>query len=451
MSGKHEVMLFTKCTGLNDSLETSAAAFNVDGVTDVIGCLNVTVTPEGKLVKVPELTEILTHTDVIDELTAGTRMLAQSASGLSEFNGTNFTPLLNSPSFTPGVKATYIHTPIDVRIRTAPAVQHKLVKGAVSTSAITLGSYAGPATSRSSAFSKMPDFTSGFVFNSRLYAAFGNFLQYSEEYYYDLWHLGDGHIGSKNAVLQSGQIPGCVITIHSDGVTGYFGTGPEDFQRKFFPCSVISGTLFSGFLSKVYDSAHVFMCTDGVYILTADGKLVNLTVANTDHLDILNTSYSAVTVVDGKYLAFGNLCCIEYDFQVRALLLRSTFDIKSTCLWNNKQYYGSGKKLLAYGVKQDTTMPASVRLPFNDFGDQRNKQIRVLYFTGKITGSASVVVRNQYGNSITRDVSNIGYVQNYRLSGLRSCKGQKLSVEFIVKHGEFKLEELRATFVVRSR
>jgi hypothetical protein len=193
------------------------------------------------------------------------------------------------------------------------------------------------------------------------------------------------------------------------------------------------------------------MCTDGVYILTADGKLANLTVANTDHLNILNTSYSAVTVTDGKYLAFGNLCCIEYDFQVKALLLRSTFGIKSTCLWNNKQYYGSGTKLLVHGTTQDTTMPVSVRLPFNDFGDQRNKQIRVLYFTGKITGSASIVVRNQYGNSITRDVSSLGYVQNYRLSGLRSCKGQKLSVEFIVKNGEFKLEELRATFVVRSR
>jgi hypothetical protein len=444
----HEVVLFSKCTGLNDSLETTAAAYLPDGTTDVIACLNVTTTPEGKLVKVPALSTVFAHSTAVDELTAGLRMFVQNGTDLSEFDGTSLTPLVSAPTFTAGVKSKYVHTPIDLRVRVSTGISHKLKNGLTSTAALTLGTYVGPANSRSSVFEKMPDFTGAFLYNARLISYFGNFLQYSEPYNYDLWHLTDNQIGSKNAIVQAGQIPGCVVTMHSDGINAYFCGDISKVENKtFYPCSPIAGTLYSGFLSKVYESAHVFLCADGVYVLDATGKLVNLTVANTDHLDTLNTSYNTVSVENGKYLAYGNAVCVEYDFQVKALLIRSTFGITTSCFWNKQQYFGSGVNIVKQLDTQNTgTLVTTVQLPYSDFFLPFHKQIRFLYFTGKITGPAFITVRNQYGQSVTKDISNIGYVQNYKITGLRTCKGPRLSVEITTQSGEFKLEELRAAF-----
>lgn len=447
MQGRpHEAILFKNCTGLNDSAQMSDAKYDIEGNTDLIGCMNMTVTDKGKLVKVPALVSKLVMPSAIDNISAGTRMFVQSGTGIGEYNGiATVTPLTVSPVCVPGTKAKFIHTPIDARIGVT-AGQYKVAKASSSAVELSLGTHAGPVTSK--VFSKMPTFNSGFVFNSKLYSAFGNFLQYSEDYYYDVWNLGDSFIGSKNEVLQSGQVPGCVITVHEDGVTGYFGTGPHDFVKKFFPCSVINGTLFSGFISKVYDSAHVFLCTDGVYVLTADGKLSNLTVTNTHKLNILNTTYNTVIIQDGKYLAYGNTVCVEFDFQLKVLLIRGTLGITASCLWNNKAYYSSGVMLAELGTGDATgAVDCSVKLPYNDLGTDEAKQLRFVYFTGYIGGTAEIVVRNQFGQSVTKDISNLGYVQNYKITGLRECKGNKLSLEVLSHTGIFKIEEIRATFL----
>lgn len=442
----HQVILFKRCTGYNDSEYSHDVRYDLEGNTDIIGCENMTTTPDGKLVKVPALSTVANSVAAIDEVTAGSRMFVQAGAGISEYTGTAIVPLTVSPVVVAGNKAKYIHTPLDTRIAVSAGVQYKIPAATSSAVPIALGTYTGPAVSTQ--FSKMPDFSGGFVLGSKLYIHAGKFLQYSEDYSYDLWSLGDGFIGHQSTITASGKIPGCVIAMHVNGVTAYLGTGPHDFQMKFFPCLPLAGTLFSGFVSKLYDSAHVFLCNDGVYVLTADGKLSNVTLSNTTRLSLLNTSYNTVVLVGGKYLAFGNSKCVEFDFVTKAMTLRDTAGITSSCLWNDTAYFGSGNVLGKFATADnDGTLNCKVQLPYNDFGTDENKHIRFVYITGYIGGDAAITVYNQDGISATKYISDLGYVRNYKVDGLSRCKGNKLSVELVSTSGIFKLEEVRATFV----
>jgi hypothetical protein len=473
MSGKtHEAVLFSKCKGLNDNFQTTAAYYDEKGLTEVIGCRNLTVTHEGKLIKVPALETVITHDDSIDVLTAGSssRLFMQSGSTLHVVTGTDipishvvgspgFTSITGLQNFTAGVKAKYIHTPIDTRVSYATAgndptaiKQYKVPVATVVGTELALGTYAGPPTTK--AFAKMPLFSGGFVHNSKLYASYGSFLQYSEDYYYDVWNIGDGFIGSATPVLQSGAIPGCVLTMHSNGVTAYFGTGPHDFVKKFYPCKPLEGTLYSGFVSKVYDYVHCFLCYNGFYTLEANGKLTNQTLGSTDYVFKINNSYNSCGIHDGKYLAFGSTSCVEFDFLNKALLLRDNFGITTCAFWDNELYLGAGVALKHFApdeVEDSTKVISSVRLPFNTWGVDNNKQTRFLYFTGNITGTVDFILRNQNGDSVTKTISNVGYVQNYKVTSLRTVRGNKLSVEIVSKSGKFKLEELRASFMTVAR
>lgn len=447
-NGNSEYKVFTKCTGLNDSTQITSVAYTPDGVTDITSCVDMTVTPEGKLVKAPALVNVFTHDTAITDIVAGNRMLIQDSVLLNSFNGTTVTPLTNSPTLQVGVKAKYISTPLDIRFSVG-GEQYKVLNSANVVSTLALGTYVGPDISK--VFSKMPVFTSGFMLGAKLYSTYGKFLQWSEDYSYDLYNIADNFIGHTSDILQSGAIPGCVVTLHATGVTVYSGNGPHDFIKTWYPCSVINGTLFSGFISKVYEYAHVFMCNDGVYIITSDGKLANLTVKNTDSLNTLNTSYNTVRIVDGKYLAYGNTVCVEYDFQVKGVFLRSTRSIIASCAFNNKNYFAAGLTLNTLSDSENTAATTcGVTFPYNDFGTDQTKNIRFVYFTGKITGTASVTVRNQFGQSVTKDISNIGYVQKYKITGLRPCKGNKLSLEFSSSSGAFKIEEISVETIACS-
>ena len=449
MQQKNEAILFSSCTGLNDSEEASDAKYTPDGVTDVIGCINVTTTAKGKLVKVPALVPVLTHTSNIDELSAGSRMFVQSGTGIGLCDGSVITPLSVPPVVVPGAKAVFIHTPVDTRIRVNSTDRYKVPSAGTAAAVLAVGVNPVPVTS--AVLEKMPDFTGGFVLGAKLYTAKDKFLQYSEDYSYDLFNIGNNFIGNKNAVLQCGQVPGCIATLHADGVTAYLGTGPHDFEKKFFPCAVIPGTLYSGFISKVYESAHTFLCSDGLYVLRADGSFVNLTVANTQYLGNLNSVYNTVTVIGGKYLAFGNSLCVEYDFTVKALLLRGTAGVTASCQFEEKTYTAAGNVLSTYSTAQSTEkLTCKVTLPYSNFGTPEYKQIRFLYFTGKVTGSAKVTVRNRFGDSAVTDVSNIGLTQKRKITGLRTCKGPELSVEIEVRSGLFSLEELTCAFMTCS-
>lgn len=441
---KRKAILFSKCAGLNDNLQTTAVEYNAEGITDIASCVNMSVTSDGKLVKPPTLNTAVSSTAAIDALVAGARMFVQTGTALKEFDGVVLKDITASPVFTPGTKAAYISTPLDVRV-SLPAANYKVVGAATSAVLANVGSYNGPATSVQ--YAKMPPFAGGFVYNAKLYTHLGKFLQHSADYNYDLFDLGNGHIGHTYSIIQSGQIPGCILVTHEVGVSIYLDNGPGRFKKVFVPCRVIAGTLCSGYIEELSDYAHIFMCYDGIRAVGSDGKVVRITADKLESAGALNTSYNTAALHSGKYLAFGNTVCVEYDFSNKAVMLRATSGVVTSCVWANKLYVGNGLNISTFSTADNTdSTPSSFTLPYNDFGVDQTKQIRFLYFTGKITGYASVIVRNQFGQSVIKDVSNIGYVQNFKISGLRKCKGNKLAVGFSSKSGAFKLEELRVEY-----
>lgn len=452
---KERAVLFSGCLGLNNNTQRTAAKYNEDGLTEVIGCKNLTVTPDGKLIKIPGFASVLTAAATIDNLAAGKRMFVQAGTSMKEFNGATLSALTVSPVFTAGVKGRFIFTPVDTRISVGSpvATQYKIPHENNTAVVCALGNLA-TLPSRSLTFSKMPDFAEGFVYTSKLYTvnlADKRFLQYSEDYFYDVFNLADNFIGHKQvgAVLQAGAIPGCIAAVHETGVSCYFGSGQNDFIKKFFPLKTVPGTMVSGFFAALNTYAHLLLCEDGVYTITADGKASNLTENRLTGLDKINTSYSAVLYADGKYLAFGNSKLIEFDLLQKTLMLHDNFSISSGCVWKNQAYFAVGDTLLKQNdeaTKNTAAVQTQVILPYNDFGTSRTKQIRFLYFTGEITGVAKFTVRSQSGSVASKIVSNIGYVEKYKIDGFRPCKGEKLSVEITTEKGFFKLEELRASF-----
>lgn len=451
MPGKPtEVILFSKCTGINDSTETTGPQHSVEGVTDLRDSLNVTTTPEGKLIKVPALTAVATASveNITDIVASNDFVYAHYNDGLFKLSGNVLTAVTNCPTLSDGVKVPYIKTPQDLRFSVGNS-GYKIKTASSAVELLTIGDYTGPATSKQ--FSKMPVFTGGFVLGPKLYTKYGKFLQFSEDYFYDLFNAADSHIGSNYTVLQCGQIPGCIITTHAEGVTGYFGTGPHNFRKEFFPCKYIQGTLYSGNINKLEAKAHVFMCADGFYALTADGKLTNMSVEKTDKLNLLNTEYKTVVCVDGKYLAYGNLLCVEFDMQTKGMYYRGTNGVVCGDSFNGVAYLGSGKSVNKFETTDNAdTSQCIVKLPYSDMGNTSDKQIRFLYFTGTLGTSTTFNVRNQFGVLASKVVTATGYVQNYKIEGLRLCKGPKLSVEIISDIGYFKLEELRAVYYPTS-
>ena len=187
-------------------------------------------------------------------------------------------------------------------------------------SAATLGDLSNiPTTSKT--FAKQPAYLQAFVYNAKMYsinAEDPRFLQYSEDYHYDVYNLADNFYGHKNAIINASAIysekpgdSGCILCMHDDGVTLYDGPGPHDFTTKFYACTPYKETMFSGFISKAYGYGHVFLATDGIYFIDPSGNVTNLTLNTLQYIDELNDSYTCSTVADGKYLAYGNHVCIE--------------------------------------------------------------------------------------------------------------------------------------------
>lgn len=448
-----EAILFRKCLGLNDARAFGTQTLIADprnkeaGNAELLDCLNITTTPDGCVEKIAPLVTILTHTAPITGLSAGSRFIYQDAINTLEWNGTT--------SATIGAVLTgpVAHTSIDVRVASATKVYKSAVAGAALTEA-TLGAITDLPPSTTPFYSQ-PPFAQAFQYNGIIYginAASPKFLQYSRYGHNDVWAIGDDYLRHKTAVMSSGQIPGVVIATHDGGVTLHRGTNPEDFKRDYIPCTVISKTLYSGFLGKVDEYGHVFLCNDGVYFVGLDGKLVNITVDQTDHLDTLNNSYSCVTVKDGKYLAFGDLCCLEYDFKTKTLLKRSTQGVTGACTWNGQTYLSAGSTILTLGTEIDTALSCSMTFPFSNLGTPGKKSLDSIYFTGTASAGMNITVTDQTGAGWTREVSDeLVNVSDYRIKLPDGFLGNHVSFKFECESGAFRMEEVRVVLNASKR
>ena len=449
-----QAILFTTCLGLNDARsQSSQKADPRTGKTELIDCLNMTITPDSCVEKIPGFVSKVIHSAAVTRVSAGSRLFFQDAVDTYELSGVTATNRF------PAVVGPIAHTPLDARI-SAPLAVYKSLNSTPTMQQALVGTYSGPPVSTT--FSAMPLFDNAFVLNSRLYAAKGNFLQYSLPYAYDLWAIGDNFIGHASVVIQSGCIPAAgplpavVICTHENGVSLYTGSGPENFAKSFYPCDVLAGSLYSGFISKADGYGHLFLCSDGVYLVNQEGTLTNLSKDSTDNLGSLNTSCAGAIVHAGKYLAFGNAVCVEYDFQTKAVMKRAPFGVSSSCLHNGTPYLAQGSQVITLATEIDTgnTFESSLALPYSDLGKPGRKSFSDMYFTGEVTGELVITARDQDQDDPERwevTVDDIGKVQNYRIKLPRAVIGSKVSFELKCTSGAFRLEELQAIFGAGNR
>lgn len=445
-----QAILFKKCLGYTDSSAVSTQGHNFEtGETQLIGCANTTTTDDGAIEKIPALVPVVTHTNPITSVSSGQRMFFSDSINTYEYVG-GTTPVVTR---FPLVAGPMIHTPVDVRLATSS----KVYKSANPTGAVveaTVGT--NPDPDDSIAYAGQPVFDGGFVLGSRLYGHKGKFLTYSKGYHYDLWDIGDGFIGHQLDCLRAGAIPSCVVVAHAEGISLYLGGDPMAPQtiKKFYPCSFVDNTLYSGFISKALGHGHIFLCADGIYMAAQDGSISRLTESNLEHADSLNSSYVGAVVVGGKYLAYGNNVCLEYDFRTKAVMLR-TGGMAAVCQYGDTAYVAAGTALSYVASTQNESVASSVALPYAYLGSDGRKSFSDLYFTGELTGDMEIVCRDQTDPEEpirwTIEVSDLGVVQNRRIKLPKGTAGSKVSFQFNVGAGRFRMEEARIVFESGNR
>lgn len=463
MQGSRQAILFSKCLGFNDARALSSFKANPrSGATELTDCLNLTTTPDGCLEKIAPLVPVLTHTAPVTRISAGSRFMFSDGVDTREWLGG--TDVVNR---FPAVAGPIAHTPLDVRVSDGTRVYKSKSSPAGAMTEALAGVYDGPPVT--TPFYGMAPFDQAIIYNAKLYAinhADPRFIGYSEDFFYDLWNRGDGHIGHISPVLQSGAIPGCILALLSGGVVVYVGGSPgPDMGKKHYPCAVMPGTLYSGQITMsgainndgtshvAVTYLHIFLCSDGVCVVDASGTLTNLTDSRTGNLGALNSTYSCATVQGNKYLAFGDQCCIEYDFQTKAVMIRDTFSVVGAAIWKGVAYFASGSSISTLGDEIDTgsSFAASLTLPLSDMGASGTKSIEYLYFTGQIDGDVIITATDNVGKSWEKDVSDLGQVTNYPIKTPKGKLGNHISWRIDCASGAFRLEELRAVFAASQR
>ena len=370
-------------------------------------CSGITLTTEGFVCSSPGASLVYTNSTPITSLSGGPRrILFTDAVETKEWVGgsavTTF-PFVSGPA---------VHTPIDVRVSSLTKVYKSSHGTAVSSEAVV---GVNPDPVDSIAYGAMPAFSSGFVHGARLCVVSGKFIRYSKAYHYDLWNPGDGFIGHQFDCLQAGSIPGCVCVAHAEGVTVYVGgdIASPDVVKKFYPCRYIPNTLASGQLSQSGDYGHVFLCADGVRIIGADGALVDASADALRGLSALNSSYSSAALHDGKYLAFGDASCVEWDINLKAAVSRRAHGIGSVA--GSTLYVVDGAGLYTSSGDGAGSM---IQLPFSSMGSGVNKSITDLYFTGSVIGGGLLIEALDEHSADPvweHEVDEMDGVRNYRI------------------------------------
>lgn len=448
--------VFKKCMGINDVRSFATQKTNAEtGETQLLSAFNMTTSIDGAIEKIPSFNSVYSHSLDITRLSSDKRFILQDSNDSYEWDGSSATAM------TPAITGPVIHTPIDVRI----SASDKNYKSIDSTPSMLNECIVGtnPDPSISKVFSAMPLYDDGFVFNGVLYVIShddNRFLQYSKTYGFDLFSLSDGFIPFKRPILQIGYIttdhnlkPGVILAIHSDGVSILRGTNANDFTYRFYPCGVINGTLYSGFISELTSNGHVFLCNDGVYFIDPDGDVKNLTVDTTSHLDELNSSYIGTALIEGKYFAYGDNIAIEYDFVTKSVMHRSTFNASCISQWGNDLYIADGSDLMRLDSSIDTSsnFESSIEFPYSYMGVNGGKSIIEFLFTGYIGGLIIIKAIDDNGKTWEIEVEELGQCANRRIKTPLKPLGSYVSISITCVSGAFRLEELKATLSESNR
>ena len=449
-----ESVIFTKCLGLNDIVSLGSQKHNIEtGETELIDCLNVTTTRDGCIEKTPGYSTVISHSAQVVDVSGYARFLFADAIDTNEWDGSAVTKPFQL------VTGPICHTPIDVRISNGVSV-YKSLNGSLTSSTTGLGDISAiPITAKR--FSPMPDYIKAFVYNAKLYTVeptTNKFMQYSEDYHYDVFSLGDGFIPSSSPILDAGYVysqkpdaNGCIIWMHSDAVSVLDGAGPHDFTNNYYPCLPIDRSLYSGWISKALGYGHVFMCDDGIYMVSDDGVISNMTIGQTSHLKGLNASVYGATVQDGKYLAYGDSVCVEYDFFTKTVMKRSAENIVAATEWQGSSYFAKGSTVSRLDSPMTSAQAATMSFPYSYFGVQGAKYVSDMYITGRFDDSLTITATDQNGTSWEIEAEGIGICSNHRIKTPRKVMGTRISITLTSSTGPFRLEELRANIIESQR
>jgi hypothetical protein len=433
-----EVTLFKSCKGLNDSPNRNAPDINLEtGETELLYCSNFTTLPDGRIETVPAYEDVVLCSGEILALHSGNELLINSQGALEKYAAGGTTVIASGGEWLD--KVAFVTTPIDTRVSTFLGGRYKYVDGLLSP--LTVGANPDPVTA--TPFYAMPYFSGGFVHGANLFSWFGKFLQYSKDYAYDLWDLGSAYIGSKSAVVNAGSIPGCIVTVHADGIAVCVGTHPSNLQKAFYPCKPVAATLYSGVVSRLLAYAHIIVCEDGIYTVTQDGKLTNATEGQFDSPTILNTEWSTALVRDGKYYAFGPSRVLEYNLKLNAVMLQSS-GVTAAALHEGELFVGSDTMLQKLGTSH--TRSASFTLPYCDYGYTGRKKLHSLYVSGDFSAPFTLTINSTPLSHTVRSFPALGQVRYHRLQGLSECIGNELSIT-LQTSGYCRVEEIKAIFV----
>lgn len=439
-----EAILFKTCLGLNNSKATSTQKTDwKTGETQLVGCVNMTTTDDGAVEKAPSFTPLFTHSAPVTRVSAASRTLFGDGVDTYELVGSSAVKRF------PLVAGAIMHTLQDTRV-VGGAKVYKSADPAGAMAEVVVGTNPGPATSV--AHAAMPTFTHGFIAGGRACILSGNFLRYSEPFYYDLWDLGNGFIPHPHACLQGGYVDGCLVVTHAEGVSIYVGDdmARSGLNKRFYGCSYLPGSLYSGDLLKAATRGHMFLCDDGVYTVDSSGEVSRVSQDFSEVASVCGTVVGS-TVVAGKYLVYGTVGAVEYDIKSSKVMLRAS-GVAGVSRRGMDAIFARGAEVSTYTEADESTL-CGFTLPFGTLGSEGRKVFDSLYFTGESTGELEITLLDQSQEEPERwtiGVEDLGVVQQRRIKLPKAGVGSKTAFR-LASTGRLRVEELRVTFSAGAR
>ena len=252
--------------------------------------------------------------------------------------------------------------------------------------------YVGPPTTRT--FSAPPVGTHFALLSSRLYVVRGNIVTYSEPLGYGLYDMARARLRFASNVKMFKPVAGGIFA--SDSEKTYFleGLNPVEFTRRQVldvpaheyseAIGHIDGSLFG------LDNAGmcaVWSCDKGRCVGTATGQVI---VATKDKL-VYPAGTIGASLIDGNSVinTIGGSQCIRPNLRGMASSRYQSYGFNSLARFNGKLYGAKSDGLYEINTgdtDNGTVISSSFTLPTSDFGNQKKKHFRFIYFGGSADG-----------------------------------------------------------------
>lgn len=434
---RNEVTLLNTCAGLNNLDDFSAKVNYETGASELSYCDGIVLTPQGKITAEPTPSILTDAPGTVVAFSGFNRFVAQIDTGVYIWYNNQYTRVTyNGSNLVVVGTVKFLHTHLDIRF-VSDGVLYVVPNGSYVASVATLGVYGGPPTSV--AFQKMPAVSNGFAYNGRLYICDGEFLKYSENWYYDCWDYGNNYIPMLSQILEGKAISNVVCVLCQTKVVILIGDGPHNFRYTEHDITPLNNSLASGYVEKL-GNILVFMASTGIYAVGSDGSIVNLTK---DKLaDYPSSCKSSVFRTDESYQCVTSDGLYTYDFGNAAVVRNDGTSLIALAKVRSIYYGATAEGVCLYDAA--SAVDVEFTLPLLDFGESKRKKIRRLRFYGSFLGAMIVTVtgdkRGNTESTVCAKEKNI-----LEVTGFGTAVGKYLKITVTFAGAVFKLERITAT------